>query len=92
MQTYLIEVPHDNNKAACNLAINIFKTTGSHWLTNADFGCLDDVHKAWINISANSKKEALNVVPPAFREKAKAIKISKFALEKVEKTLTPHHK
>ena len=92
MPRYLIEVPHEDNKKACDLAVNIFKSTGSHFLTNADFGCKDGVHMAWINVDVNSKSEALRVVPPSFRDKTKVIGIEKFALEHVDKTLRPHHK
>lgn len=92
MPRFLLEVPHENSKKSCDLSVKIFKSTGSHFLTNADFGCLDNVHKAWINIEAKSKSEAARVVPPTFRNKTKVIKINKFALEKVDKILKPRHK
>ena len=92
MPRYLIEVPYENKKASCNLVVNVFKSTGSHFLTNTDFGSPDGVHKAWITISVDSRREALYVVPPPFRDKAKVIRVRKFVLEKVNKTLKPHHK
>ena len=92
MPRYLIEVPHQNTKAACDLAVKVFKSTGSHFLTNADFGCPDGIHKAWINISVSNKREALFIVPPPFRDKAKVIRVKKFALEKIDKTLRPQHR
>jgi len=92
MPRFLIEVPHENSKASCDLAVNVFKSTGSHFLTNADFGCPDGIHKAWVTLSAKSKREALYVVPPPFRNKARAIKVRKFALEIFEKTIRPQHK
>jgi hypothetical protein len=48
MTRYLIEVPHEATKEACDQAIRVFMETGSHFVTNADWGCSDDVHKAWI--------------------------------------------
>lgn len=92
MPRYLIEVPHENKKATCDLVVNVFRSTGSHFLTNADFGCADGVHKAWIMISVGNKRDALYVVPPPFREKAMVIEVRKFAFEKIDKTLKPHHR
>lgn len=91
MSRYLIEVSHENNKQACEYAIRVFKMTGSHFLTNAYWGCSDDVHKAWIIVDLDSKEEALFVVPPSFRQKAKVITIHKYAFESVKESLK-HHK
>ena len=85
MPRYLIEVPHTNSKKSCDLAVSIFKSTGSHFLTNADFGCHSGIHKAWINVELDSKEEAKRIVPPPFREKAKIIRIDKLVLEEIEK-------
>lgn len=91
MPRFLIEVPHKNAKRSCDLAVEVFRDTGSHFLTNADFGCKDGVHKSWINVKVDSKREALQIVPPPFRDKAKAIAVEKLALDKIHKTLK-HHK
>ena len=90
MPRYLIEVLHDNNKQACNEAIRVFKTTGSHFLTNADWGCSDDIHKAWIMADLDNKEEALFIVPPSFRQKAKVITIPKYAFESVKESFKDH--
>ena len=92
MPRFLIAVAHNNTKADCDLAVNIFKATGSHFLTNADFGCEDDAHYSWMTVDVKSKSEALNIVPHPYRDKTKVIKVKKFALEKLDKTLKPHHK
>ncbi len=91
MTRFLIEVPHESNKSACDQAVEVFKNTGSHFLINADWGCLDDEHKAWIVIEMDSKEDALMVVPPQFRQQAKVIRLEKFALETVEESLKQHH-
>jgi len=44
MEKFLIEVPHEAEALACARAVRILLTTGSHFLTNADFGCSDGVH------------------------------------------------
>jgi hypothetical protein len=58
MARFLIEVPHEAELVACVRAIEVFHETGSHFLTNADWGCLDDVHKAWFILEAEDKEEA----------------------------------
>lgn len=48
MPRFLSEVPHESEVVACARAAKVLPETGSHFLTHADFGCCDDVHKAWI--------------------------------------------
>ena len=90
MSKYLIEVSHENTKQACDEAVRIFKMTGSHFLTNADWGCSDDVHKAWITVDLDKKEEALLIVPPSFRQKARVITLYKYAFETVKESLENH--
>jgi len=78
MAKYLIEVPHGADKASCNLAIQVFLQTGSHFLTHAEWGCLDGVHKAWIIADVASKDEANYILPPAFRSSAKITLLTTF--------------
>ena len=90
MARYLIEVPHDADKRACLMAIEIFLKTGSHFLTHCDWGCMDGEHKAWITVEVDSKEEALRIVPPAFRSQAKITQMNKFTLEQVQTALAQH--
>ena len=90
MPRYLIEIPHKNRKKECLQAITIFKSTGSHFLTNADWGCSDDVHKAWIIVDLDNKEEALNIVPPWYRQKALVITLDKLAFNNMDKDLDQH--
>ena len=78
MARFLIEVPHGADKEACNQAIEIFIKTGSHFLTHADWGCLDGEHKAWIIADVGNKDEALLILPSAFRSIAKIVKLTTF--------------
>ena len=91
MPRVLIEVPHETEKVACALAVRILLTTGSHFLTNADFGCLDGDHKAWIIVEGESKDEVRAILPPTYRSQAKIVKLNKFTLEEIEEVLR-HHK
>lgn len=90
MARYLIEVPHEADKLACLQAVEIFLKTGSHYLTHCDWGCQDGEHKAWITIETDSKDDALRIIPPAFRARAKVVKLDKFNLAQVESMLAQH--
>lgn len=90
MSKYLIEIPHGNNKTDCLRAVSILLSSGSHFITNADFGCLDGEHKAWFFMEAGSKDEVLRVVPPAYRKDAKISQLNKFNLKDVEEILKHH--
>ena len=65
MARFLIEVPHESEVVSCYRAIRLLLESGSHFLTHADFGCDDGVHKAWIVVEAESKDEARNILPPS---------------------------
>ena len=90
MARFLIEVPHEAEEVACYKVIHVFLATGSHYLTHCDWGCKDGIHKAWITVDADSKDEAVRVVPPAFRKDATVIELYKFEMEEVESALARH--
>src|SRR5215470_16584439 len=62
MAKFLIEVPHEAETIACARAAKVLLETGSHFLTHADFGCCDGVHKAWIIVDVDSKEEARSLL------------------------------
>jgi hypothetical protein len=90
MAKFLIEVPHEAEKRACLRAIQILLQTGSHYLTNAEFGCYDGVHKGWVIVDVDSKEAARGILPPVYRSQAKIVNISKFKLEEVDEMLRHH--
>ena len=90
MPRFLIEVPHDAEKMACLQAIKVFLSTGSHFVANAEWGCKDGDHRAWILLDADSKQDAEHVLPPAFRHKATIIGINRFTIPEVEEMLSHH--
>lgn len=91
-QRYLIEVPHEEARVACARAVDVFLRTGSHFLSNADWGCRDGVHKSWIIVDVDSKDEARAIVPPAFRAQAKIVKLNAFTLPEIEEILRQHER
>jgi len=78
MNKYFIEVPHGADKQSCKQAIRVFLETGSHFLSHAEWGCLDAEHKAWILVDTESKEEARNIISPAYRDSAKIIQLTTF--------------
>lgn len=91
MKRFLIKVPHEDNKIACARAIQVFLQTGSHFLVNADWGCLDGEHKAWIILEGENKEDALSVLPLQVRPQAKIVELTKFSMDDVDEVLSQHH-
>jgi hypothetical protein len=90
MEKFLIEVPHEPEKIACARVVEVFLKTGSHFLSNADWGCTDGDHKAWIIVEVDSKDEARFILPPAFRAQAKIVRLNKFTIEEIDEILRHH--
>jgi len=90
MDRYLIELPHEPEKLACARAVKILLETGSHFLTNADFGCSDGDHRAWTIVEAESREEARSVLPPIYRFEASVIKLNKFTMEEIDDIISHH--
>ena len=87
---FLIEVPHEESTVACARAAEVFLKTGSHFLSHADWGCRDGVHKAWFIVEVDDKNEARNIVPPSFRSQANIVKLNFFTIEEIENILSIH--
>lgn len=90
MPRFLVEVEHESQTIACSRAVRVFLESGSHFLTHADFGCLDGVHTAWIFVEAANAEEARAVVPPAFRSRARAVALNKWSLEQIDELVRQH--
>ena len=90
MPQFLIEVPHPEETLSCARIVKVFLTSGSHFLSHADWGCMDGIHSAWLVVEAANKEEARLVVPPLFRSQAKIVGLNKFNLEQIEAVLCQH--
>ena len=84
MKKFFIEVPHGESKKECQQAIRVFVESGSHYLSNAEWGCMDGEHKSWIIMEAPSKEEVRNVVPPLYRHEAKIVELTTFSRKTVD--------
>ena len=87
MARFLIEFPHEAERVACARTVQVFLRSGSHFLTNADWGCMDGDHRAWVIVDVANKDEARAIVPPAFRAKAKIVGLNSFSIEQIEAVL-----
>ena len=90
MPRFLIEVPHEEEIVACAHVVETFLNTGSHYLTHADWGCKDGVHKAWIIAEVDNKDEAMAILPPMYRRDATIVQLNKFSMEEIEELLRFH--
>lgn len=90
MGKFLIEVPHPEDKLGCATAIQVFLQSSSHYLTNAEWGCRDDVHCGWMIVEANSKREATDIVPPAYRSGARVVELTRFSMDFIEEIIRQH--
>lgn len=90
MAKFIIEVPHEDSTVECARAAKLLLQSGSHYLTNADYGCLDGDHRCWMIIEVGSKEEAIAILPPSLRTKAKIVKLNKFTLENINEILDHH--
>jgi len=84
MARFLVEVPHEAGREACIRTIAAFLQSGSHFLTNAEWGCKDGEHTAWIIVDVESRDEARNIVPPLFRAQAKVVQLNAFTPRDLE--------
>ncbi|MGC2047506.1 MAG: hypothetical protein WA635_02685 [Gallionella sp.] len=90
MTRFLIEAPHEEETVACSRAVKVFLESGSHFLTNADWGCKDGEHKAWFIAEVDSKEQARAILPLMYRTRAKIVQLNKFTIEEIDKLLRYH--
>ena len=91
-QRYLVEVPHDPDPWACAKVVRIFLGTGSHYLAQADWGCADGNHSAWMIVEAEDREEARQIVPPGLRAEARVVLLCKFTIESLDEIMREHEK
>lgn len=90
MARFFIEVPHEQEKTACERAIKTLLSTGSHFITHADYGCLDGEHKAWIIVELDNKEQAKTILPAEYRSQAKIVQLTKFTLNEIDEIVSHH--
>jgi len=91
MNKYLIEVSQGSYKVSNMRASYIFKRSGSHFVTHAEWGFLDGEYKAWLVAETENKKEAMRILPSAYRQSARIILIQKFSRNGTVDNLSDQH-
>jgi hypothetical protein len=79
---YLIEAPHTEQN--CIRTLKYIAAYSTHILSRSWFGCMDDVHVGWVAVEADSKPEALNVIPPPERPDACVTEVRRFTQAELE--------
>jgi len=90
MPRFLIEVPHEEGTLDCARAVALFLRTGSHYLTHADWGCMDGDHRSWLIVEEGSREEARMIVPADYRARARVVQLNSFDLAEIEHALRQH--
>jgi hypothetical protein len=72
-------------------AIKVFLETGSHFLANAERGYPNDDHRAVLVVEVNSKEEALQIVPPMYRDVAKITEMATFTRDDMDELKNLFH-
>ncbi len=90
MPRFLIEVDHDPETIGCARTVQVFLATGSHYLTHADWGCLDGVHTAWMIVEVSTREDARVIVPPLLRARARIIALNRFEAAQIDEILRWH--
>ena len=90
MPRFLIEVPHEAEPIACARAAKLLLEIGSHFVSHADFGCMDGDHRAWIVVEGETKLEVRNMLPPVFRPLAHIVGLNKFSIQQMDDLIKSH--
>jgi hypothetical protein len=71
--------------------LNAVLMQGAHYLTNTEWGCMAGDHRAWILLDAEDDAAVKRIIPPAFRDKARIIKLNTFTPEQIRAMHTQAH-
>ena len=77
MNKYLIEVSQREYQISNKRAEYIFRRSGSHFISHAEWGFLDGEYKARLVAETENKKEAMRILPSAYRQYAKIVLVNK---------------
>jgi hypothetical protein len=83
MPRFMIELPHENEFHTCSRALAAIEETGSHFVTNAEWGCDAGVHVGWLVIELEDRAQALQLVPPQLRTMARVVELSRITKEDI---------
>ena len=83
MARYMIQTWHDETHTDCGRFKQSLLQAGAHFLANAEWGCRDGNHTAWLIIEAKDDKDARLIVPPVMRQSAVITRLSRFDFDEL---------
>lgn len=81
MSDFMIETPH--TKAECVRALDELVDAGADVLAKYEFGCANGDHTGYAIVQAESAEDALALVPPLLRSKARVVRVDRFTPDSV---------
>jgi hypothetical protein len=90
MEKFLIEIRNGGDKASCLRSIESFLSSRSHYVISAEWGCLEDEHKAWLIIKTGNSADAMRIIPAAYRQHAKITRLHKFKAKEIDRAFLDH--
>ncbi len=83
MPRYLVQLTHGDDHIACVKALETIERYGAHLLTHLNWGCRAGTHSGWLIDEFTSHDEAMQIVPPQFREEARIVEVEQFSKDQI---------
>ena len=79
----MIQLPHGSDSKICQRALQAIERYGGHLFTHAEWGCKAGVHCGWAIVELDKREEAIQMVPPEFRQDALIVELNRFTKDEV---------
>lgn len=83
MARYMIQTSHDETHADCERFKQSLLQAGAHFLANAEWGCRDGNHTAWLIIEAKDDNDARLIVPPVMLQSAIITRLTRLGFDEL---------
>lgn len=87
MEKYLIEIKNGGDRVSCLRSIQSFLASRTHYISGAEWGCIENEHKAWLIIKTENRKDAMRIIPAAYRQYAKITRLHKFTGKEIDESM-----
>ncbi len=83
MPRYLVQLTHEDDHIACVRSLEAINRDGAHLLTHLNWGCKAGTHSGWLIDEFASRDEAMQIVPPQFREEVRIVEVEQFSKDQI---------
>ncbi len=83
MPRYLVQLTHEDDHTACVRSLEAIERDGAHLLTHLNWGCKTGIHSGWLIDEFASRDEAMQIVPPQFREEVRIVEVEQFSKDQI---------